>query len=526
MARPPRPSVVMRVEEVRNASAGALRRAGACTIVIFGASGDLSRRKLMPSLFHLMRDGLLDDQFSIIGVDREQQDDAAFRAGIRKALSEFSRSGDVDDATWKRFSDGLFHVRGELNEMATYDLIGKRLAELDRKMPETAGHLFYLAIPPSLYTGVVEHLEASGIAPRLPDPASRPWTRIIVEKPFGRSLASARALNVTVRRAFAEHQVYRIDHYLGKETVQNLLVLRFANSIFEPLWNRQHIHHVQITAAESVGVEHRAKYYEEAGVVRDMFQNHLLQLLTLTAMEPPVTFTADAVRDEKVKVLRALRPIGEDEWHAFAVRGQYGPGTEDGKPVPGYREEPGIAPGSPTPTYAAVRFLVDNWRWQGVPFYLRSAKRMPRRVSEIAIQFNEPPHMLFHRTPMVGFEPNVLAMSIQPQEGVALRFEVKVPGVDVKMVSVDMEFDYDAAFEHGDHDAYETLLLDCMLGEATLFTRSDEVEAAWSVIDPLIAHWESTPPSHFPNYAAGTWGPEIADEFIGRAGARWRRPKG
>jgi glucose-6-phosphate 1-dehydrogenase len=417
-------------------------------------------------------------------------------------------------------------VKGELNDPATYKAIGRRLAEADQSMPESAGHLFYLAIPPSLCAPVIEQLEQSGVAPRQPDATAKPWVRIIIEKPFGRSLESAKALNVTVRRAFAEHQVYRIDHYLGKETVQNLLVLRFANSIFEPLWNRQHIHHVQITAAESVGVEHRAKYYEEAGVVRDMFQNHLLQLLTLTAMEPPVTFSADAVRDEKVKVLKALRQIGEDEWHEFAVRGQYGPGTIGGKPVPGYREEEGIRPDSPTPTYAAVRFLVDNWRWQGVPFYLRSAKRMPARVSEIAIQFREPPHMLFGGQPKVGFEPNVLAMGIQPREGVALRFEVKVPGVDVKMVSVDMDFDYDAAFEENDHDAYETLLLDCMLGEATLFTRSDETEAAWCAVDPLIAHWESTPPKHFPNYAAGTWGPEIADEFIGRAGAKWRKPKG
>jgi glucose-6-phosphate 1-dehydrogenase len=519
-----RASVLMRVEEVLKASAGQLRRAGPCALVIFGASGDLTRRKLMPSLFHLMCDGLLAEDFAILGVDRAGQSDGEFRAGIRAGIEEFKR-GDADPAAWERFGAHLHHICGELGDDATYRAIGQKLAELDAGLP-AGGHLFYLAIPPSLYADVIERLGRTGVAPRVPDPAARPWVRIIIEKPFGRSLASAESLNQVVRRTFAEHQVYRIDHYLGKETVQNLLVLRFANSIFEPVWNRQHIHHVQITAAEAVGVEHRARYYEEAGVVRDMFQNHLLQLLTLTAMEPPVTFSADAVRDEKVKVLRALRQVSPDAWHDFAVRGQYGPGALGGKPVPGYREEEGIAPGSATPTYAAVRFLVDNWRWQGVPFYLRSAKRMPRRVSEIAIQFREPPHLMFTLAPGQGMEPNVLAMRIQPQEGIALRFEVKVPGVDVHMVSVDMEFDYGDAFGDNDHDAYETLLLDCMLGEATLFTRSDEVEAAWRAVDPLIQHWEATPTPHFPNYAAGSWGPAVAEEFMGRIGARWREPKG
>jgi len=522
-----RASVLLRVEEVRKAAAGSLRKAGPCVIVIFGASGDLTRRKLMPSLFHLMKDGLLDDDFAILGVDREGDTDETFRASIRAALDEFKPGGKpVDEETWSRFSKALFHVKGELNDASTYAAIGKRLKEIDDQVPNQAGHLFYLAIPPSLYGTVIEHLAESGVAPRVPRPEDRPWRRVIIEKPFGRSLESAIELNAVVRKALAEHQVYRIDHYLGKETVQNLIVLRFANSIFEPVWNRQHIAHIQITAAESVGVEHRAKYYEEAGVVRDMFQNHLLQLLTLTAMEPPVTFSADAVRDEKVKVLKALRPIGEDAWHEFAVRGQYGPGTIGGAPVPGYRQEEGVAPDSVTPTYAAVRFLVDNWRWHDVPFFLRSSKRMPRRATEIAITFREPPHLMFKLPPGGRLEPNVLAMRIQPQEGIALRFEAKVPGIDVRMVSVDMDFDYGDAFGGDDHDAYETLLLDCMLGEATLFTRSDEVEAAWTIVDPLIKHWESTPAPHFPNYAAGSWGPAVADDFIGRVGARWRELKG
>lgn len=512
-----RASVLMRVEEVRKAEAGQLRCAGPCVIVIFGASGDLTRRKLMPSLFHLMRDGLLANDFAIIGVDREGQDDAAFREHVHAAVHEFRRGGHpLDEEAWKRFAPRLFHVRGELNDPATYATIGRKLSELDKGQPGDQGHLFYLAIPPSLHATVLEHLSKSGVAPRTPRPTDRPWVRVVFEKPFGRSLETARELNALVRSALAEHQVYRIDHYLGKETVQNLLVLRFANSIFEPVWNRQHIHHVQITAAEGVGVEHRAKYYEEAGVVRDMFQNHLLQLLSLTAMEPPVTFSADAVRDEKVKVLKALRPVGPDEWHEFAVRGQYEK----------YRAEPGVAPDSTTPTFAAVRFQVDNWRWQGVPFYLRSGKRLPARTTEIAIQFREPPHLMFKLPPGRGLEPNVLAIHVQPREGIALRFEAKVPGVDVRMVSVDMDFDYGEAFGANDHDAYETLLLDCMLGEATLFTRADEVEAAWQAVDPLIAHWESTPAPHFPNYAVGSWGPDVADEFIGRIGAKWRRPKG
>ena len=521
-----RGSVALRVAEVISATAGNLRRAEPCAIVIFGANGDLTRRKLMPALFHLMRDGLMADDFAIIGVDRVSHDDVEFRAGVRQALEEFASKDALDAEAWQRFSSRLFFAGGELTDDATYKAIGRRLKEAGQTLPQACGHLFYLSLPPSLYPVVIEHLAASGIAPRVNTAEQRPWTRIIIEKPFGRSLESGLALNAVVRKAFAEHQVYRIDHYLGKETVQNLLVLRFANSIFEPVWNRQHVHHVQITAAESVGVEHRARYYEEAGVVRDMFQNHLLQLLTLTAMEPPVTFSADAVRDEKVKVLRALRPFTKQDAHEFAVRGQYGPGRIAGKDVPGYRDEPDVKKDSGTPTYAAVRYLVDNWRWQGVPFYLRSAKRMARRASEIAIQFREPPHLMFKLPKGTGMEPNVLAMRIQPQEGIALRFEVKVPGVDVRMVSVDMDFDYDQAFGDNKHDAYETLLLDCMLGEATLFTRSDEVEAAWRAVDPLIAHWESSPPTHFPNYAAGSWGPAIADEFIARIGARWREPKG
>ncbi|HET8834822.1 MAG TPA: glucose-6-phosphate dehydrogenase [Gemmatimonadales bacterium] len=501
-----------------------LRRAEPCTLIIFGA-GDLLHRKLMPSLFHLMLDGLLPDEFAVITVAREPLDNDSFRARVVDALRTFLPDhAHFTPKAGEQFAARLSYISGELADPATYAAIRDRLVETDARLPRGGGRLFYLAIPPSMYQETINRLAESGVAPRVPDPKQRPWVRIIIEKPFGHSLGSAGALNACVRHAFAEHQVYRIDHYLGKETVQNLLVFRFANSIFEPVCNRHHVHSVQITVAESVGVEHRGKYYEEAGVVRDMFQNHLMQLLTLVAMEPPVTFNADAVRDEKVKVLKAIRPITPAAMHDYAVRGQYGPGTIDGKPVPGYRQEPNVAPDSATPTYCAIRFMIDNWRWHGVPFYLRSGKRMPRRVSEIAIQFRKPPHIMFALPEGETIEANTLAIRVQPQEGISLRFEVKVPGVDVKMASVNMDFDYAEAFGELEHEAYETLLLDCMLGEATLFTRSDEVEAAWAVVDPVIDFWSNKRPDHFPNYAAGSWGPAVADEFIGREGTKWREP--
>jgi len=515
-------SVAARIAEVLNAPVATRRVADPCAVIIFGAAGDLTRRKLMPSLAHLMTDGMLGEHFAIVGVDRSPLDDQGFRDQVRDGLAEFG--GALSASAWARFGARLCYVAGDIAEPQTYANLGQRLRDLGMSLPPKSGHLFYLAVPPSVSPTIILRLSESGIAPRVNDVRERPWTRIVLEKPFGYSLESARALNAIVRRAFAEHQVYRIDHYLGKETVQNLLVFRFANSIFEPVWNRQHIHHVQITAAEQVGVEHRARYYEEAGVVRDMFQNHLLQLLTLTALEPPLTFSADAVRDEKVKVLRAVRPITPAEMHEYSVRGQYGPGTIDGQPVPGYREEPNVRPDSGTSTYAAVRFMVDNWRWQDVPFYLRSGKRLPRRATEIAIQFRRPPHLMFPLLPGQELEPNVLAIRVQPNEGISLRFEVKVPGVDVRMVPVDMDFGYAEAFGSESHDSYETLLLDCMVGEATLFTRADEVEAAWAAVDPIINFWEQKRPDHYPNYEAGSWGPAVSDEFIARMGARWRKP--
>jgi glucose-6-phosphate 1-dehydrogenase len=504
-----------------------LKRGDACTVVIFGASGDLAKRKLFPALFHLQCDGMLHEDFALVGVARAPMSDEEFRRLVYQTTLEAddpSPSGEIDEDDWSRFAPRLSYVQGDISDAATYAALGERLGAIESGRSHSDGRLFYLSVPPSTYEDCIVHLSQAGVATRVNQPETRPWTRVVIEKPFGRDLESARALNCTVRKAFAEHQVYRIDHYLGKETVQNLMVFRFANSIFEPVWNRHHIHHVQITAAETVGVEHRAGYYEEAGVVRDMFQNHLLQLLALTAMEPPVAFQADAVRDEKLKVLRAIRRFSAGEMHDYSVRGQYGPGTVNGVAVPGYRQEPDVDPGSTVATWAALRLLVDNWRWHGVPFFLRSGKRMARRVSEIAIQFREPPHLMFPPDRDEIIAPNVIAIRVQPQEGISLSFDIKVPGVGVRMTAARMDFSYAEAFGPAAHSAYETLLLDCMVGDATLFTRADAVEAAWEVVDPVVEAWQDKDPGHFPNYAAGTWGPEIADEFIARDGARWRQP--
>ncbi|MGH7578860.1 MAG: glucose-6-phosphate dehydrogenase [Gemmatimonadales bacterium] len=504
-----------------------LKRGDACSVVIFGAAGDLARRKLFPALFHLQCDGLLHPEFSLVGVARAEMTDDAFRQLVYESARDAddpAPAGEIDEEKWARFAPRLSYVRGDFSVSDTYAALGERLAALESARRQSDGRLFYLAVPPSIYTDTIKHLARSGVAERVDQRSARPWARVVIEKPFGHDLPSAKALNRAVRKAFAEHQVYRIDHYLGKETVQNLMVFRFANSIFEPVWNRHHIHHVQITAAETVGVEHRAGYYEESGVVRDMFQNHLLQLLCLTAMEPPVAFQADAVRDEKTKVLRAIRRVPPGEMHDYSIRGQYGPGTVEGSAVPGYRQEPGVDPGSDTPTWACLRLLVDNWRWQGVPFFLRSGKRMARRVTEIAVQFREPPQLMFPLEQVKTLRPNVIAIRVQPQEGISLAFDIKVPGIGVRTTAAQMDFSYAEAFGPATHSAYETLLLDCMAGDATLFTRADAVEAAWEVVDPVTTAWQEKAPGHFPNYAAGSWGPAVADEFIARDGASWRQP--
>jgi glucose-6-phosphate 1-dehydrogenase len=517
-------AVPLRLSEQMTLPSEPLKRGDPCTAVILGAGGDLTQRKLMPALFHLLHDGLLHDDFSVVGAAREPLTDAAFRERMRAAVASSEEAGHVPDEKWDRFAERIFYVQGDMTDPAFFAAVKKRVEQFETASGKPRGRLFYLALPPSVYGTAVELLSSTGLAPRIDDPAQRPWARVIIEKPFGSSLATARALNQIVMKALAEHQVYRIDHYLGKETVQNLLVLRFANSIFEPLWNRRHIHHVQITAAETVGVEHRAGYYEQAGVVRDMFQNHLLQLLALTAMEPPVAFRAEEVRDEKAKVLRAVRPLEPAAIDESAVRGQYGAGSIDGAPVPGYRQEDRVSPTSATPTFAAVRFLVDNWRWQGVPFYVRSGKRLPRRVTEIAIQFQRPPHLMFPLEAGQSLAPNALTIRIQPNEGVSLCFEIKMPGVDVRMTSVQMDFSYAGAFGATDHSAYETLLLDSMVGDGTLFARSDQVEAAWAIVDPIVQAWDARAPADFPNYASGSWGPARADALMARDGCHWRKP--
>ncbi len=516
-------------------SFGAERRfseqADPCTMVIFGATGDLTRRKLFPALYELAAEHLLAPAFAVLAVGREPSEtDESFRAKMRAALEASDEVRQFDEAVWQRLAQRVFYSGGDASDASAYAAIEARLEEIEASRPaDERNRFFYLAVPPSVFEPIVRHLASSGLVPKHAEAGERPWARVVVEKPFGHSLETARALNALVLSLFAEHQVYRIDHYLGKETVQNILVFRFANSIWEPLWNRRWISHVQITAAEEVGVEARGRYYEEAGVVRDMFQNHLLQLLALTAMEPPPSMTADAVRDEKVKVLKSIRWLTPESIPENAVRAQYASGRARGEPARAYREEPDVAPDSQTPTYAAARFHIDNWRWKGVPFYLRSGKRMGKRTSEIAVQFHAPPHLMFggagdHKE----LQPNTLVMRVQPNEGISLNFEVKVPGAAVALTEhlevapVDMDFSYAEAFGETAAPAYETLLLDVMIGEMTLFTRSDEVEAAWKLIDPLLNFWQEHAANPMPTYAAGSWGPAEADRLIAADGARWR----
>ena len=489
------------------------------SMIIFGASGDLTRRKLVPAMWSLYAARTLPEPFAIVAVARTEMTSDDFRRRMREAVREFARIQPPSEQVWERFASALHYTSGDPTSDALYPRLEQVLKELEQaRSAAPANRLFYCATPPSLYDDIILHLGNSGLARQ-----DGGWSRIVIEKPFGHDAESARALNRLLADVFPESQVYRIDHYLGKETVQNLLVFRFANGIFEPIWNRSHVSDVQITVAETIGVEGRGSYYEEAGALRDMMQNHLLQLLCLIAMEPPVTFDAAPVREEKNKVLQAIRPIRRDDVSDVAVRGQYGPGFINNKPVPGYRQEKGVSPESRTETYAALKLQVDNWRWAGVPFYLRTGKRLTRRVSEIAIRFRRTPHMIFRRSPE-GVDANELIIRIQPDEGIALTVLAKTPGPDVKLGPVPLDFDYNEVFGGQAPEAYERLLLDAIHGDATLYARGDWVEQAWEILMPVLEAWQHGPAPTFPNYDAGSWGPTEADTFIARDGRTWRQP--
>lgn len=492
-----------------------------CAMVIFGATGDLTRRKLMPALYNLAIEGLLPANFTVVGYARRDLSTDDFRAQMRAAVDQFSRRRPIDQSIWQTFEQGISYQQGEFEDVSHFVRLAEQLEHLDRSRGTSGNRIYYLATPPTQYETIIDNLREAG----LNQPSTNGgWTRLIVEKPFGRDLQSAVALNDHLRTAFTEQQIYRIDHYLGKETVQNMLAFRFANGIFEPIWNRNYIDNVQITVAESIGIEGRGNYYDQAGALRDMVQNHMLQLLSLTAMEPPIAFGANEVRDEKVKAIRAIREVKPEQVNEITVRGQYGPGWVAGQPVPGYRDERQVDANSMTETYVALKLLIDNWRWAGVPFYLRTGKRLPRRVTEIAIQFKSVPHPLFQGSAADSLEPNVLAIRIQPDEGISLKIAAKVPGPQIRLRSVNMGFLYGTSFLVESPDAYERLLLDCMLGDSTLFTRRDETEAAWRPITAILEGWSETPAPHFPNYEAGTWGPREADEFLARDGRAWRHP--
>ena len=484
---------------------------GPTTIVIFGASGDLTRRKLLPALYRLATEQRLPPRFTVVGVARTQMDDEEFRKQFREAITS---DGPSEVAT--SFEQCLHYMSGELDDPALY----ARLCDEIQREGGGSGALFYLAIPPAAYGTVIERLGAAGLTH---EDGRGGWRRIIVEKPFGSDLASATALNSLLHQHFDESQVYRIDHYLGKETVQNLLVFRFGNGMFEPIWNRRYIDHVQITAAETVGVETRASYYENAGALRDMVQNHLMQLLTLVAMEPPIAFTADSVRDRKMDALLSVQPLVNGKTGTGSViRAQYASGWVDGHEVPGYRREPGVSGSSSTETFVALRVQLDSWRWAGVPFYLRTGKRLPKRTTEIAIQFKRPPLEIFKRVTSASVAPNLLIVNVQPDEGISLRFEAKLPGTRMQLSPVMMNFRYGSTFGGEVPEAYETLLLDAMIGDSTLFARHDFAEASWALITPVHEAWAASGATEIPAYEAGEWGPEEADAMMKADGRRWR----
>jgi glucose-6-phosphate 1-dehydrogenase len=497
--------------------------AGPCVFVLFGAAGDLTKRKLIPALFNLVQAKLLPDNFALLGVSVDDLTVEAFRTQV----SEFLPAGDdaVEHLKWLR--ERLFYERGDFGDPQTFATLSQRLAAIDAESKTGGNYLFYLATAPKFFAPIVQQLGQAGLSKQ----DSGHWRRVVIEKPFGHDLDSAKALNRDIKRVLQENQIFRIDHYLGKEKVQNIMVFRFDNAIFEPIWNRRYIDHVQITNAETVGVERRGAYFDNAGTLRDMVPNHMMQLLSLTAMESPVSFQADAVRNEQAKVLHSLQSFDSDDVLQRSVRGQYGEGTIegmiDGKPspekVPGYRSEPGVAPESRTETFVALKLNIDNWRWAGVPFYLRTGKRLAKRHTEIAIQFKDMPFQLFRNAPFHKPHTNTLIIQIQPVEGISLSFGAKIPGPVLRVGSVDMSFEYSKYFGADAYTGYEVLLYDCMMGDATLFQRADMVEAGWTVVDPILDVWRALPPRKFPNYASGSWGPAEADQLLQLDDRQWRK---
>ncbi len=495
------------------------QQAGPCAMVLFGAGGDLTKRKLMPAIYNLAKSKLLPEQFAIIGVSIEQYSIEEFRKLMTEDIGQYSGEN-VDAKSREWFAKRIYYVSGDFKDAGLYRKLAEVLGQAEQEQRTEGNCLFYMATSPVFFSVVAEQLGAAGLTKE----EAGKWRRVVIEKPFGHDLPSAVALNHALRSVLEEKQIYRMDHYLGKETVQNILAFRFANGIFEPVWNRRYVDHVQVTVAEELGVELRGGYYDTAGALRDMVPNHIFQLITLSAMEPPISFDAEAVHDEQTKVLRAIQPLTPERVLDHAVRGQYGEGTIDGKHVPAYRAEPQVAPDSQTPTFVAMALQIDNWRWAGVPFYLRTGKRLAGRYTQVVIRFRRPPFVLFRKTSVETIAPNELVINIQPDEGISLSFEAKVPGPVVRLGAVNMNFEYSDYFGTTPSTGYETLIYDCMMGDPTLFQRADMVEAAWTVVQPILDVWKALPQRDFPNYAAGTWGPAQADQLLKREGREWRDP--
>jgi len=491
------------------------RPAGPCVMVVFGATGDLTMRKLVPALYNLEKAHLLPPEFAVLGVAHDDMPLEDFR----KKVSRFLQAEDHGTEIWERFQQSLHYLQGDFGDPDAFTRLGAKLAEIDQERGTAQNYLFYMATSPKFFCEIVQQLGRAGLSKEV----GGHWRRVVIEKPFGQDLESALALNQNIKEVLSEKQIFRIDHYLGKETVQNIMVFRFGNGIFEPIWNRRYIDHVAITNAETVGVELRGGYFDGAGTLRDMVPNHIMQLISLTAMEPPASFSADAVRDEQAKVLNAIQPLTSEDVLHQTVRGQYGEGVAQKEKVQAYRAEPGVSPDSKTETFVAMKLNIDNWRWAGVPVYLRTGKRLARRHTEITIQFKRAPFQLFRQTPVHKLQTNRLVIQIQPDEGMALGFGAKIPGPQLRLGSVEMSFEYSKYFGAEPYTGYEVLLYDCMIGDQTLFQRADMVEAGWRILDPVIDVWRALPPRNFPNYPSGSWGPKEADDLMERDGRQWRK---